>query len=112
MQKKMPDYDNVHATIPMPGFSIIYVKKTERTPQSTTVTFTFPDGQTVDYKSKNVILEDFTKEKVAEKRLLQEKIIGLPLTRAKAYLDQYGKQPIQDFGIMNAVITHTLNEVQ
>lgn len=25
---------------------------------------------------------------------LQEKIIGLPLTRAKEYLEQYGKQPV------------------
>ena len=42
MQKKTPDYDNVfmarqfaswdigHATIPMPRFSIIYVKRTDR----------------------------------------------------------------------------------
>ena len=45
----------------MPRFFIIYVKRTEKTPRTTTITFTFPDGQTVDYKSDNVILEDFTK---------------------------------------------------
>lgn len=62
-------WDIGHATIPMPAFSIIYVKRTEKTPKTTTITFTFPDGQKVDYKSDNVILEEFTKEKIVEKRL-------------------------------------------
>lgn len=62
-------WDIGHATIPMPRFSVIYVKKTERTPKKTTITFTFPDGQVVDYQSDNVILEDFTKENIVEKRL-------------------------------------------
>lgn len=53
----------------MPRFSIIYIKRTDRTPKTTTITFSFPDGQTVDYKSDNIILENFTKEKVVEKRL-------------------------------------------
>ena len=55
--------------MPIPRFSIIYVKRTDRTPKTTTITFTFPDGQTVDYKSDNIILADFTKEKIIEKRL-------------------------------------------
>lgn len=62
-------WDIGHATIPMPRFSIIYIKKTDKTPRSTTITFTFPDGQTVDYESENVILENFTKEYIVEKRL-------------------------------------------
>ncbi len=53
----------------MPRFSIIYVKRTDRTPKITTITFTFPDGQTVDYQSDNVILADLTKEKIVQKRL-------------------------------------------
>ena len=57
------------ATIPMPRFTVIYVKRTEKTPKATTITFTFPDGQSVDYKSDNVILEDLTKEYMIEKRL-------------------------------------------
>ena len=40
-----------------------------QTPKTTTITFSFPDGQAVDYKSDNVILEEFTKEKIIEKRL-------------------------------------------
>lgn len=62
-------WDIGHATIPMPRFSIIYIKRTDKTPRSTTITFTFPDGQTVDYESENVILEIFTKEYIVEKRL-------------------------------------------
>ena len=62
-------WDIGHATIPMPAFSIIYGKRTEKTSKTTTITFTFPDGQKVDYKSDNVILEEFTKEKIVEKRL-------------------------------------------
>jgi hypothetical protein len=53
----------------MPRFAVIYVKRTERTPRKTTITFTFPDGQSVDYESDNVILEAFTKEYIVEKRL-------------------------------------------
>lgn len=63
-------WDIGHATIPMPRFSVIYVKKTERTPKKTTITFTFPDGQVVDYQSDNVILEDFTKENIVEKKIV------------------------------------------
>ena len=62
-------WDIGHATIPMPQFSVIYVKRTDKTPKTTTITYTFPDGQTVDYKSDNVILEELTKEYIVEKRL-------------------------------------------
>lgn len=62
-------WDIGHATIPMPRFTIIYVKKTDKTPRTTEITFTFPDGQTVDYASPNIILEEFTKEYIVEKRL-------------------------------------------
>ena len=67
--RQFASWDIGHATIPMPRFSIIYVKRTKQTPKTTTITFSFPDGQTVDYKSDNVILENFTKEEIIEKRL-------------------------------------------
>ena len=35
----------------------------------TTITFTFPDDQSVEYKSPNVILEELTKEYIVDKRL-------------------------------------------
>ena len=53
----------------MPQFSVIYIKKTDKTPKTTTITFTFPNGQTVDYMSDNVILDNLTKEYIIEKRL-------------------------------------------
>ena len=67
--RQFAKWDIGHATIPMPQFTVIYVKRTERTPKMTTITFTFPDGQSIDYKSDNVILDDLTKEYIIEKRL-------------------------------------------
>lgn len=138
MQKKTPDYDNVfmarqfaswdigHATIPMPRFSIIYVKRTDRTPKTTTITFTFPDGQTVDYKSDNAILEDFTKEKVVEKDIARyEKEIASEGNIEKAIeelnylrdelvcLYQEGELSDDELidlkGFVNTIITHMTN---
>ena len=62
-------WDIEKATIPMPRFTVIYVKQTEKTPKTTTITFTFPDGQCVNYKPNNVILEELTKEYIIEKKL-------------------------------------------
>jgi len=62
-------WDIGHATIPMPRFSVIYVKRTDRTPEKTVITFIFPDGQIVNYASDNVILEQLTKEYIIQKRL-------------------------------------------
>lgn len=62
-------WDIEKATIPIPRFTVIYVKQTEKTPKTTTITFTFPDGQCVNYKSNNVILEELTKEYIIEKKL-------------------------------------------
>ena len=49
-------WDIGHAVIPMPRFSVIYVKRTDRTPKTTRITFTFPDGQSVDYHCGQVLL--------------------------------------------------------
>lgn len=62
-------WDIGKAVIPMPRFSVIYVKRTGKTPKTTTITFTFPDGQSVDYNSDNVILEELSKEYIIEKKL-------------------------------------------
>lgn len=62
-------WDIGHAVIPMPAFSVIYIKRTDKTPKATTVTFTFPDEQTVSYGSDNIIVEHFTKEYIVEKKL-------------------------------------------
>ena len=62
-------WDTGYATIPMPRFSVLYVKETSLTPKKTVITFTFPDGQTVNYESDNVIIGQLTKEYIVEKRL-------------------------------------------
>ncbi len=67
--KKVSVWDIGKATIPMPHFLVIYVKKTNRTPERTEITFTFPDGQKVIYQADNVLLADITKEYIIEKRL-------------------------------------------
>lgn len=38
--RQFATWDIGHATIPMPRFSIIYVKRTDRTPKTITITFT------------------------------------------------------------------------
>jgi hypothetical protein len=55
--------------IPMPHVSVIYIKKTEHTPRTTSYTFTFPNGECVTYESDNVFLTDLTKEYMIEKRM-------------------------------------------
>lgn len=62
-------WDIGKAKIPMPRFSVIYVKKTERTPKKTTITFTFPNGKEVDYEADNVILDEIPKEQIIQKKL-------------------------------------------
>jgi hypothetical protein len=92
--RQFATWDIGHATVPMPRFAVIYVKRTERTPKKTTITFTFPDGQRVDYESDNVILEEFTKEYIVEKRLFPY----IPF-----YIARYEKELTADGNIENAV---------
>ena len=92
--RQFATWDIGHATIPMPRFSVIYVKRTERTPKTTKITFTFPDGQKVNYESTNVILEEFTKEYIVEKKLFPY----IPF-----YIARYEKDMISDGSIENAV---------
>jgi hypothetical protein len=77
-------WDAGHAVIPMPHFVIVYVKSTEKTPKKTTITFTFPDGQTVNYESDNIILKDYTREEIMEKRLFP--LIPFYITRYEKHL--------------------------
>ena len=92
--RQFATWDIGHATIPMPRFSVIYVKRTERTPKTTKITFTFPDGRKVNYESPNVILEEFTKEYIVEKKLFPY----IPF-----YIARYEKDMISEGSIENAV---------
>lgn len=87
-------WDIGHATIPMPRFSVIYVKRTESTPKNTTITFRFPDGQEVNYESENVIIEEFTKEHIVGKKLFPY----IPF-----YIVRYEKEIASEGNIENAV---------
>ena len=67
--RKFSKWNIGEAIIPMPYFSVIYVKRGSKTPKQTDIHFTFPDGQEVLYHADNVILDDFTKEYIIEKKL-------------------------------------------
>ncbi len=128
-------WDIGHATIPMPRFSIIYIRKTDKTPKATTITFTFPEGQTVDYEFENVILENLTKEYIVEKRLFPyipfyiaryEKDITSEgnvdraiedltyfkdaLLRLRGTAELSDAEMIDLMGFVNTIITHIANE--
>lgn len=92
--RQFATWDIGHATVPMPRFSVIYVKRTERTPKTTKITFTFPDGQEVNYESPNEILEEFAKEYIVEKKLFPY----IPF-----YIARYEKDMISEGSIENAV---------
>ena len=55
--------------IEMPNYTVLYVRTTKKTPRETKIRFTFPDGQAVDYNAPNILMTDFTKEEIIEKRL-------------------------------------------
>jgi hypothetical protein len=63
------EYDIGRATIVFPRFAVIYIKRSGKTPKKTTITFRAPDGQELIYEAENVILNDFSKEYIVEKRL-------------------------------------------
>lgn len=87
-------WDIGHATFTMPRFSIIYIKRTDKTPLATTITIHFPDGQVVNYMSDNIILEQFSKEYIVEKRLFPY----IPF-----YIARYEKDMISGTGIGHVV---------
>ena len=74
-----------------PSFSM---KRTEKTPRTTTLNFTFPDGQEVNCESENVILEELTKEYIIEKRLFPY----IPF-----YIARYEKDIVAENSIEGAV---------
>ena len=102
--RQYAEWDIGKAVIPMPQFTVIYVKRTEKTPKATTITFIFPDGQSVDYKSDNVILEELTKEYIIEKMLFPY----IPF-----YIARYEKDVISGDNIEAVVddLTYFRNEI-
>lgn len=69
-------------------------QRTDKTPATTTITIHFPDGQVVNYKSNNIILECFSKEYIVEKRLFPY----IPF-----YIARYEKDIISGNGIDHVI---------
>ena len=62
-------WENGRVTLRMPNYRVIYVKCNTSTPVCTQITYTFPDGQTINYDAKNVIIEAYSKEEILKKDL-------------------------------------------
>lgn len=62
-------WENGRCIIEMPRFVIIYVKSNASTPEKTEISFRFPDGDTIQYDCRNVILSDYSKEEIVRKKL-------------------------------------------
>ena len=63
------EFGQGHAELKMPAFTIVYLKATSATPRETSITYSFPDGQSVIYSTQNIFLIDLTKEEIFEKKL-------------------------------------------
>ena len=61
--------ENGKLTINMPLYSVIYIRSNSETPKKTEITFNFPNGETVRYDADNILLSNFTKEEIIEKKL-------------------------------------------
>jgi hypothetical protein len=132
--RQTAQYDIGFARISMPNFSVIYVKKTDKTPRKTTIEISFPNGEIVTYESDNVILEDFTKEYIIENKLFpyipfyiaryENEIVGegnidnaisdLEYFRDEMHhLHENGELDDDEFidlkGLINTIVTHITN---
>ena len=101
------------AKIPMPRFSVIYVKRTDKTPETTTITFTFPDGQSVVYESDNVILDQLSKD-ITSGNNVNKVVEDLIYFRDEMLrLNKEGElsdaELIDLMGFVNTIITHITN---
>lgn len=61
-------WENGRCFLTIPHYRIIYVKSSSTTPDRTKITFTFPNGKSVDYDADNVILKEYTKEEIMDKQ--------------------------------------------
>lgn len=62
-------WDNGRVILNIPAYVVVYVKSNNNTPMYTEITFNFPNGQSVKYDCKNVLLKDFTKEYIIKNKL-------------------------------------------
>lgn len=62
-------YDQGHIIMPMPNYTIIYIKNSARTPKTTMITYRFPDGRINNYSTENIFMTDLSREDIIEKKL-------------------------------------------
>lgn len=63
------EYEDGRITFWMPEYVVVYVRSGNRTPEYTNICFRFPNGECVEYNSKNILLRDYSREEIIEKRL-------------------------------------------
>jgi hypothetical protein len=76
-------------TLTVPHFSVIYVRKSPNTPKTTEIRWRFPNGEVVEYSSKNFFVSDYTKEDIIEKELYP--FIPYYITRYEMQLKKLGE---------------------
>jgi hypothetical protein len=101
--RQTAQWDMGYAKITMPNFSIIYVKRTDKTPKKTTIEISFPNGEQVTYESDNVILEEFTKEYIVENRLFPY----IPF-----YIARYEKELAAEGNVDTSRIDDAVNDLE
>ena len=62
-------YNQGEVILPMPHFTVIYIKNTDKTPRMTKITYRFPGGFTYSQFGQNIFLSDLSKEEIIEKEL-------------------------------------------
>ena len=82
------EIDNGQVLFRMPEYVVIYVKPGPRTPEYTRICFEFPNGQRVEYNSKNVLISDYSREEIIEKELYA--LIPFYITRYETELSTEG----------------------
>lgn len=62
-------WNNGRIIINIPYYVVVYVKSNKNTPLHTEITFKFPNGESIDYDCKNVLIKDISKEDMITDRL-------------------------------------------
>ena len=62
-------WENGRVYMPMPYYTVVYVKSNSNTPLTTQITYSFPNGQNVCYDCENIILANYDKEQLIDNQL-------------------------------------------
>ena len=67
--RSQASYTQSRVELPIPHFTVIYIKNTPDTPKTTTIAYRFPNGTLYEQTEQNIFLSDLTKEEIIEKEL-------------------------------------------